>query len=173
MEATERVRNAPAGPMPRRRSGRARTWLGGGINGNERLTAGDPVYRHKGPPETLLRLLAPAVVLSTVVVFATGVVMLFEGPSHRGLLLLAHKASFILWLGATGLHVLGHLPRLGKSLLVARPNANLEGLSPGAAGRSLAVVGALVGGVVLAVVLIPDCSAWTAHGVFMHHHNHD
>jgi hypothetical protein len=32
---------------------------------------------------------------------------------------------------------------------------------------------ALVGGVVLAVVLIPDCSAWTAHGVFMHHHNHD
>lgn len=135
--------------------------------------AGNPVYRHKGPPEMLLRLLAPTLVLSTVIVFVTGVLLLFEGPSHRGWLLLGHKASFIVWLGATGLHVLGHLPRLGKSLRVARANAGQHNFSPGAAGRNLAVVGALVGGLVLAIVLIPDFSAWTAHGALSHHHHHE
>ena len=30
----------------------------------------------------------------------------------------------------------------------------------------------MVGGLVLAIVLIPDFSAWTAHGVFVHHHHH-
>ena len=132
---------------------------------------GNPVYRHKGPPEIILRLLAPVLVVSTVIVFVTGLLLLFEGPSHRGLLLLAHKASFIIWLGATGLHLLGHLPRLGKSLRVGRANAENDGVSPSAAGRSLALVGALVGGLVLAIVLIPDFSVWTAHSAFVHHHH--
>jgi hypothetical protein len=133
---------------------------------------GNAVYRHKGPPEILLRLLAPALVVLTVEVFVTGIWLMFEGPSHRGLLLLAHKVGFIAWLGVTGLHVLGHLPRMGKSLRVARANADQHGISPGAAGRNLAIVGALVGGVVLALALIPDFAAWTAHGVLVHHHHH-
>lgn len=137
-----------------------------------RYYAGDLVYRHKGPPQILMRLIAPAVVLTTVVVFISGVLLLFEGPSHRGFLLLVHKASFIVWLAATGLHVLGHLPHLGRSLRVAGANADQDGVSPGAAGRRLAIAGALVGGLVLAIVLIPDYSAWTAHGVFVHHHHH-
>ncbi len=137
-----------------------------------RYYAGSLVYRHKGPPEILLRLLAPVLVVSTVVVFVTGVLLLFEGPSHRGLLLLAHKASFIVWLAVTGLHVLGHLPRIGKSLRVARADTRQEGLSPGSAGRNLAIVGALVAGVVLALVLIPDFSVWTASGAIPHHHHH-
>jgi hypothetical protein len=119
----------------------------------------------------VLRLIGPVLVLSTVIVFATGVLLLFEGPSHRGLLLLIHKVSFILWLGVTGLHVLGHLPRLAKSLRLGRANAAQLGISPGAAGRNLALVGALVGGVVLAIVLIPDFAVWTAPGAIPHHHH--
>jgi hypothetical protein len=134
--------------------------------------AGNLVYRHKGPPELVLRLLGPVLVVSTVIVFVTGVLLLFEGPSHRGLLLLIHKVSFILWLAVTGLHVLGHLPRLAKSLRVARANAGQDGISPGAAGRNLALVGALVVGIVLALVLIPDFSIWTAPGAIPHHHHH-
>ena len=68
-----------------------------------------PAYRERGAPESWLRLLAPVVVLSTVVVFVSGVVLLFDGPAHRDPLLLVHKASFIIWGGATALHVLGHL----------------------------------------------------------------
>jgi hypothetical protein len=37
-------------------------------------------------------------------------------------------------------------------------------------GRWLTLVGAVVAGLVAAIVLIPDFAAWTAHGVFVHHH---
>jgi hypothetical protein len=55
----------------------------------------EPAYRRKGPPEALLRLIAPLVVLSTVTVFASGVVLLLLGPRNRGQFLLIHKASFL------------------------------------------------------------------------------
>jgi hypothetical protein len=38
----------------------------------------------------------------------------------------------------------------------------------GSAGRSIAIAGALLGGLVLAIALIPDFAAWTAHGVFIY-----
>ena len=40
---------------------------------------------------------------------------------------------------------------------------------PGAGGRWLAIAGALVLGLVLAVVLIPDFHAWTKAQPFFHH----
>ena len=130
----------------------------------------DPVYRRKGAPLPLLRLLAPFVVLTTVVVFATGVVLLFVGPSGRGTLLLAHKASFIIWLGLTALHVLAHLPATAGSLTFLRGrSAELSGTERGEAGRRIALAGALVGGLVLAVVLLPEFAAWTQHGAFFDH----
>jgi hypothetical protein len=132
----------------------------------------DPVYRQKGPPELILRLIAPLVVLTTIEVFVTGVVLLFEGPSRRGTLLLLHKVGFFAWLAFMALHVLGHLPGLGSSLQVTRRDRDTAtGFSPGGSGRGLALVGALVGGVVLAVVLIPDFSIWTAAGAIPHHHH--
>jgi hypothetical protein len=132
----------------------------------------DPVYRHKGPPELILRVIAPVVVLTTVVVFLSGVLLLFDGPAHDSTLLLIHKVSFIVWLVFMALHVLGHLPRLAKSLRVTRANVDHPGISAGGAGRGLAVVGALVAGVVLAVSLIPQYHVWTASGATAHHHAH-
>ena len=130
----------------------------------------DRVYRQKGPPAPALRLLAPGVVLSTVVVFISGLVLLFVGPASRDTPLLIHKVSFIVWGVFTAVHVLGHLPGLGttvRSAAVVR-----EGLGvPGGSGRWLALAGAVVGGLVLAVVLIPDFSIWTAAGALPHHHH--
>lgn len=126
-------------------------------------------YRRKGPPELAMRVLAPAVVLSTTVVFASGVVLLFDGPARRGLWARVHKASFIVWLVFTGLHVLGHLNRMPGLLRAAGPPVDRAGGSPGATGRWIALAGALVGGVVLAIVLIPQFASWTAaHGAFLH-----
>lgn len=127
----------------------------------------DPVYRRKGPPEPLLRVIAPVVVLSTVVVFASGIALLFEGPSGQGPLLMLHKASFAIWILVTALHVLGHLPRLTTSArAVSGANRSLSGGEPGAAGRWITLVGALVGALVLAVALIPQFAAWTQAGAF-------
>src|SRR6266852_2017081 len=50
-----------------------------------------------GPPAAPLRAIAPIIVLSTIVVLATGVALLFAGPSSRDTLLPIHKDSFIVW----------------------------------------------------------------------------
>lgn len=125
----------------------------------------DPVYRRKGPPELALRLLAPFLVLTTVIVFVSGIVLMFEGPAHRGLLLLVHKASFILWLGLFGLHILGHLP--GYTTAFRNVPRTSDGRKAGDAGRAISIAGALVAGAVLAIILIPQFGVWTQH--FPHH----
>jgi hypothetical protein len=136
----------------------------------------NPAYRKKGPPELVMRLIAPMVVFSTLVVFVSGIVLLFAGPTGRGQLLLIHKASFIVWGVFTGLHVLGHLSHMPQSLRAGRNAGRANGdpsvTSPaGAAGRWITLGGGLVGGLVLAIVLIPQFAPWTAHGAFLHHHH--
>ena len=64
-------------------------------------------YAEKGPPPLLLRLLGPVVVGTTVTLLATGIGALLTHRRTRWLLL-AHKASFVLWFGAMTIHVLGH-----------------------------------------------------------------
>lgn len=130
----------------------------------------NPAYRSKGPPEPLMRLTAPIVVASTLVVFATGILLLIAGPSGRGQYLFLHKASFVIWLAVTAVHVLGHLVDLRRSLVPKHELSGLPRSSPGAAGRWLALAGALVAGLVLAIVLIPQFAAWTANAAFLHHH---
>ena len=114
-------------------------------------------YRRKGPPHPLLRGLAPLVVLSTVAVLATGVVLLFLGPSSRDPLLLLHKISFIAWVTFIAGHILGHLPQLAR-LTSRGPTGAGRG---GRGGRWIALAGALVSGSILAIALIPQFSAWT------------
>jgi hypothetical protein len=129
----------------------------------------NPAYRSKGAPEPLMRLTAPIVVASTLVVFATGILLLIVGPSGRGQYLFLHRASFVVWLAVTAVHVLGHLVDLRGSLLPTHGSGVFSGSSPGAAGRWLALAGALVGGVVLAIALIPQFAPWTAHAALLHH----
>jgi hypothetical protein len=137
----------------------------------------EPRYRRKGPPAPALRMLAPLVVLTTLVVFASGVALLLIGPSSRGSLLLIHKVSFIVWLAVTAVHVLGHLPEIQRALTPARDTrsaifANVQrGLSAreptatqGRGGRAFSLTAALVAGLALALALIPQYGPW------LHHH---
>jgi hypothetical protein len=137
-----------------------------------RYYTADPAYRRKGPPSAALRMSAPVVVLSTVVVFASGVVLLLLGPSSRGTLLTIHKASFIVWLAFISIHVLGHLPDLSR-VLGAKPDRELLELSGSRSGRdarTLSLCGALVAGVVLALVFLPEFGPWLHDARFFHHH---
>src|SRR4051794_34893846 len=69
-------------------------------------------YVRKGPPHIALRIVvAPVIVLSTIVVFGTGVALLALGQT-QGTLVGLHKASFVVWSGAFGLHILAHMLRL-------------------------------------------------------------
>ena len=134
-----------------------------------RYYTGSLTYRDKGPPPLVLRAIAPLLALSTVSVFVTGVVLLFKGPADRNPLLLIHKVSFIVWIVFAALHVLGHLPGVGRSLRAGATAKRASSIS-GHAGRAIAMSGALVGGLVLAIVLIPDFGLWTSHAAGLHRH---
>jgi hypothetical protein len=135
-----------------------------------RYYTANPRYRANGPPELLLRLIAPMVVLSTVVVLASGVVLLFAGPSARATWFPIHKDSFFVWVAFTAVHVLGHLSSIPKVLRADYgPSAQLSGDVTGRAGRVLALSGALVAGLVLAVLVIPDFGPWV-NGIGLFHH---
>jgi hypothetical protein len=137
-----------------------------------RYYTGAPAYRRKGPPPLALRLISPVVVITTVLVFASGIVLLFEGPAHRGPWVSVHKVSFIVWLIFMGLHVLGHLAEMPVALgATRRPSGWLGEISDANGGRWIALTGVCVLGLVLAVLLIPQFSAWTAPGAFPHHHH--
>ncbi|MCW2970122.1 MAG: hypothetical protein JWO23_1249 [Solirubrobacterales bacterium] len=137
-----------------------------------RYYSGNPAYRREGPPATPLRLIAPIVVLSTVVVLVTGVALLFAGPSSKNTLLPIHKVSFIVWAAFTGLHVLAYLPRLPRAFRADYGRAaQLSGDITGRTGRILSLAGAIAAGVVLAVLVIPEFGPWIHNsGVFDHHH---
>jgi hypothetical protein len=135
-----------------------------------RYYTANPAYREKGPPAAPMRLLAPFVVISTVVVMGSGVALLFAGPSSRGTLFPIHKLSFFAWLAFTVLHVLGHLLDLPAPLRADfRANAGLSGQEPGRDGRVLSLIGVLVAGLVLAVLLIPEFSPWMHAHLHAHH----
>jgi len=155
-----------------------------------RYYTADARYRKKGAPAPALRVMAPAIVLLTVLVFATGVLLIVIGPDSdlRGEVTLIHKVGFIVWVVFTAVHVLGHLPELLRSRRVSRqvradlnalrsripgfgspPEPPLTRALPGASGRWLSLGTATVLGGVLAVALIPQFSAWT-HADLHHHH---
>jgi hypothetical protein len=113
-----------------------------------RYYSGSPEYVRRGTPAMRLRLLAPLVVVSTLVVFGTGVALIVTGPTG-GILVGLHKASFIVWLGATAVHVLAHLRRLLPTVRI-----------PGARMRQLLVIGSVAAGVVLSAATVHYGDSW-------------
>ena len=126
-----------------------------------RYYRGAPEYVRRGPPLWPLRLMAPLVVAATLAVFATGVALLAIGPGG-GIVLGLHKASFVVWLAVTGVHVLAHLrpiPRLVAADWRRRPGP-ADGRIPGIAWRRLLLAGTLVLGAVLAVATVRYAQPW-------------
>lgn len=122
-----------------------------------RYYTGSPAYVRKGPPPPLLRLLGPAVVVLTVAVLATGVALILLPASSRGLLLQAHKASFVLWFAVTAVHVLGHLletARLAPADWVRRSRRQVAG----AGTRQWLIVASVATGAILGAVMLAPTS---------------
>ena len=104
-------------------------------------------YVQLGPPPVLLRaVVAPVLILSTLVLFATGIALLTLGQTE-GTVVGLHKASFIVWVGAAAVHVLAHIPKMPR-LLRAR--------AAGAGPRIALVVAAVAAGVLLAIATLPE-----------------
>jgi hypothetical protein len=114
-------------------------------------------YVRKGPPLLLMRMLvAPGLIAATLVVFGTGVALLAVGP-EGGIVLGLHKASFFVWLGAFGVHVLVYALRV-PGLVVAD-----WGRGSGTAGAGLRVgviAFALLLGLTVALAALPAAGPW-------------
>jgi hypothetical protein len=123
-----------------------------------RYYTGSRTYVRQGPPTPLMRVVvAPVLVLSTLTLFATGV-LLVASPG-RGAVLGLHKASFLVWFGATSIHVLAYAVRAGKWA-----SADLGGGRIGGEWlRLAALVVALAAGIAIAVVTFPLAAPWL-HG---------
>jgi hypothetical protein len=103
-------------------------------------------YVRRGAPHLALRVLvAPVIVVSTVLLLATGVALLALDETH-GAIVGLHKASFIVWLGATSLHV---LTRVSNLLPILRRRL------AGTALRLGLVAASLVAGLLLATLTLP------------------
>ena len=133
-----------------------------------RYYRGAPAYRRKGPPPVIMRLLGPAVVVLTVLLFGSGVALVLAPGSGGSQLLFIHKASFVLWFGAMTIHVLGHLSetaRLAPLDLARRTRSQVAGAS----ARQWLLVASLVAGVVLGLVMLGPTTHYLAHSGFLHH----
>jgi hypothetical protein len=125
-----------------------------------RYYAHDDPYVRKGPPPTLLRVLAPGLVLTTLALFGTGVALLVAGPPSQTLIF-AHKLSFIAWVGLISLHVLAHLlelPRLASADW--RRDGPREARLAGAGLRAAALAGAIALGVGLGFLALSVGKPW-------------
>jgi hypothetical protein len=111
-----------------------------------RYYLGSEEYVRRGPPPLPLRVVvAPVVVASTIVLFGTGVFLLAAHETH-GTAVGLHKASFVVWLASTSIHVLTRLVRMSEAL-----RARYRGL-----GLRLGLVAAtLVAGTAVAVATLP------------------
>ncbi len=128
-----------------------------------RYYMGDPAYRRKGPPLALLRLIGPVVVVLTLAVFATGIALLLGPGSWRSQMLLLHKASFVVWLIVTAVHVLGHLAdtaQLAPRDWLRRSRRQVNG----AGARQWALAASLAMGLILAIVVVPRVGHWVIVG---------
>jgi hypothetical protein len=121
--------------------------------------SGSPDYRLKGPPPVVLRILGPMVALLTIILFLSGILLLFSPKSWQVELLLLHKASFILWFGCMTVHVLGHAgetARLSTKDWVRR----VRGRVAGSRARRLLITSSLVSGLALAFLTVPYVGPW-------------
>lgn len=121
-----------------------------------RYYAGGTEYVDRGPPHLALRTLGPIVVVSTLVLFATGVALALVGPP-AGTLLALHKASFIVWFFAMAVHVLAHTLELPRLAAADWRGGDRLG---GSLLRRLALGASLGAGLALAAAVLPLVQPW-------------
>src|SRR5438552_17062831 len=84
-----------------------------GSTGNRflRYYTGSPAFVRRGPPRLALRVMAPLLIVTTLVVIGSGIGLVLTGPRHAGPLLPLHGFSVLVWLPLIAIHVFAHIRR--------------------------------------------------------------
>ncbi|HEU4567019.1 MAG TPA: hypothetical protein VFR99_03230 [Marmoricola sp.] len=143
-----------------------------------RYYTGTPTYVTAGPPPTLLRLLGPLVIVSTLGVLGSGIVLVAVGPERsrspflsvlgqEANLVTVHQGIFILFAVFAGVHLLARFvpalalaggPRVSSRL--GHTGGSGSGSTPGAVARWAVLGLVLVASVLAAVLVIPAAQGW-------------
>lgn len=117
-------------------------------------------YVQKGPPNILLRLMAPLLVLTTILVFISGYGLAF---GHDGRLFgKIHALSVTLWIPLVAVHAYAYIRKV-PALIGADWKSRSTHQVPGQKARLGINFAGLVVGVVAAVVLLPLYSQGLGH----------
>ncbi|HZY75945.1 MAG TPA: hypothetical protein VFE40_06470 [Jatrophihabitantaceae bacterium] len=138
-----------------------------------RYYTGAATYGAAGPPPTVLRLLGPLVIVSTLGVLGSGYALtvigqrasestLFAVLGYRVSPLTLHQGFFILFAVVTGLHLLARFTP--AALLVSGRAA--PAAVPGRPGRIVVLVATALAGLVAVLLLVPTVSGWHRHDRF-------
>jgi hypothetical protein len=122
----------------------------------------DPGYRADGAPHPIPRITAPILVASTLVLFASGVEMMF-GADRFGPWSTVHNDAAFIFTGALGLHLLAHLWDTPAEVAADVAPVLVSGRFrdvPLARRRVAATVAAFVIGLTVAAIAIP-VEHWT------------
>jgi hypothetical protein len=121
-----------------------------------------PAFVRRGPPHLALRVLAPLLLVMTLVVIGSGIGLVVTGPEQAGPLLPMHNLSVLVWLSLIAIHIGAYIWRTPR--LVADDWSKPSGRSlQKARGLRLGVnLGALLAGTVAAILLFPGTTPWVA-----------
>lgn len=123
-----------------------------------------PAFVEKGPPHILLRLLAPLLVLITLVVFVSGFGLAWVGPTHSHLLFDIHAASTFVWIPLVAVHVYAHIRKASKLIASDWSRESKDPVS-GRTGRLRFTLVGVALGLLAAIVMIPVSSQWDHWGI--------
>ncbi|MDQ2743435.1 MAG: hypothetical protein M3Z66_14240 [Chloroflexota bacterium] len=121
--------------------------------------AGNAQYRAAGPPSPVPRILAPLLIAATVLLFASGVILVVSPPGEEGAWRQMHSLSFFVWFWLMSAHVLTYTLRavsLARSDGAARSVQRVAGVFD----RRMLVAGSLLLGLILAIAFLPWDTTW-------------
>lgn len=127
-------------------------------------------YRLKGAPQILMRMLAPLLVLFTVLLFGSGVAMGFAHGSALQIARRIHGPAAFLWTVTLGLHVLVYAPRALRAI-GGDVRAHTRRTVRGARLRASVATAAAVCGLVVGFATLPVQHDWLH--LPSHHDRHD
>jgi hypothetical protein len=118
-----------------------------------------PAFVRRGPPHPALRVLAPLLVVTTLVVIGSGIGLVVTGPQYAVPFRQLHSVSVLLLLPLLAIHVFAHIRRVPR--LVADDWSKPSGGQAPGRGRRLGMnLGALMLGALAAILLFPVAAPW-------------
>jgi len=121
-----------------------------------RYYRGDVDFQAAGPPQVVMRLLGPALVVTTVALFVTGIELWLFGFRFGSQWAAWHKVAFVLWFLAVTVHLVAYWRR-ASGLALADSRARLEGVM---FRRSLVLASVILGACLL-LAMLPFPSPFT------------